>query len=248
MEWKTTTAFRQRMNSAFSHLKARTNALRQSVSQCIICNQCSPEYPNLCHYCYQQLHTFNLDKLAGNLLNWPAIDKLFKQRKFDRLICVTPYEWPLSHWLQQLKYQNRHDHVDLLSFILTEQFCLNQHFLPTIDITTAVPTHLSKWAKRGFNPAHIIAQKFALTTQLTYQPDMVAQSQAIGSQVGKSGKQRRLVKGRFELRRAYSIKGKHILLVDDVITTGTTVNEISRLLKNAGAASITILTLCISLD
>ncbi len=248
MEWKTTTTFRQNISSAVIQLKKSADILRQSVSQCLICHQCSPEHPRLCQCCYQQLSVFKLANLSGDLLHWPAIDKLFKQRKFDRLVSVTPYEWPLSHWLQQLKYQNRHDYVDLLSFLLAKQFSFNQHFLPAIDITTSVPTHLSKWTKRGFNPAHIIAQKFIQSSQLAYQPNLIIQRQAIGSQVGKSGKQRRLVKGRFELNSAYPVTGKHILLVDDVITTGTTVNEISRLLKKAGAASITVLTLCISLD
>lgn len=248
MEWKTRTAFRQSLSHTVNQLKQSANIFRQSVSQCIICHQSSPEHPSLCQFCYQQLNVFSLAQLSGDLLNWPSIDKLFKQRKFDRLICVTPYEWPLSHWLQQLKYQNRHDFADLLAFLVDEQFSLNQHFLPTIDIATSVPTHMSKWTKRSFNPAHIVAQKFAVMNKLAYQPSMLVQNQAIASQVGKSGKQRRLVKGRFELSSAYPATGKHILLVDDVITTGTTVNEISRLLKNAGASSITVVALCISLD
>ena len=223
--------------------------LVHECGQCIICNRSAPEHATLCAFCFANLPLFNMAKVEGDLLNWPALDQLFSKRYFDDLISVGPYTWPLSDWIHQFKYQRRHDFVSLLAFLLDHQWrqSLPHHNKP--DLVLSVPIHIAKWQLRSFNQAHLLAKEFVDNSPLHYQPSVIARTRSNTSQVGLTGaKRRRNIKGHFLISTPEKVVNQHVLLIDDVLTTGATVNEISRLLKIAGAKHVTVMTLCISLD
>ncbi len=223
--------------------------LIHECDQCIICNRSAPEHAKLCTFCFSNLPLFNMTKVEGDLLNWPALDQLFAKRHFDELISVSPYTWPLSDWIHQFKYQRRHDFVSLFAFLLEHQWqqSLSHQIKP--DLVLSVPINIAKWQFRSFNQAHLLAKRFSKNNPLKYMPDIIVRSGTNVSQVGLTGaKRRRNIKGHFVVSAPEKIANQHVLLIDDVITTGATLNEISRLLKIAGAKHITVMTLCISLD
>lgn len=178
------------------------------------------------------------------------MNNLFKKRHFDRLISVTPYAWPMSHWINQFKYQRRHDYASLLGFVLQYQWHrANEELYDCSDIVISVPTHQRKWQLRGFNQAHLLAEAFSKYHQISYQDNLLRRVKYEQAQVGQSGTQRRKsVAGNFALSDRDQIAGKKVLLIDDVITTGATINEISRLLKSNYVKNVTVLTLCVSID
>lgn len=223
--------------------------LRNHFDQCTICNCHRPKYPQLCSHCHTKLPRFELQKVDGDLLNWPAIDHLFTKRHFDKLVAVTPHIWPIAEWLNQFKYQKRHDLVILLAFIMQEQWRNASAWCQNPDIVLSVPLHISKWQSRGYNQAHLIASLFSQQSSLTYDDSVIVKAVKQNSQVGKTGSQRRKsLNGSFNLTQPKLIEGKRILLIDDVLTTGATCNEICRLLKAAGAKEIIVMTLTLSLD
>ncbi|GLX78717.1 competence protein F [Thalassotalea insulae] len=221
--------------------------LKLTTSCCELCQGTELIHPLLCLYCNEDLPRFQLSQCHYDLLNWPAVDKLFPKRNFDRLLALTPYLWPIDSLLKQLKYHNRFELADLLGFLLSQLWKKlpdNNLKIPILS----VPVHLTKWQNRGYNQAHLIAKSFAQYTELNYLPDALIRDKSLPSQVGQSGMQRRK-----NINQAFSLTDNkqkfppQLILLDDVITTGTTVNAICKLLKNRGVEKVTVLTVAFTL-
>jgi ComF family protein len=135
--------------------------------------------------------------------------------------------------IHHLKYFDRVSLAGPLGDILRE--CLaREHF--TGDLIIPVPLHRSRERQRGFNQAELIAARLGrpMSTRL------VRRRKNTPSQTGLTRNQRnRNLAAAFEVRE--EMKG-NVIVVDDVYTTGSTVNEISRALKRAGAARVEVLT------
>ncbi|MCP4984587.1 MAG: ComF family protein [Colwellia sp.] len=204
----------------------------------------------LCQHCVDDLPYFNQALIAGNLLNWPAVHRALPGIHFDQLFSLAPYRYPLDHWLAQLKYLGRFEVADLLSALLCAQWqgIVRDQVINPVDLVLSVPLHVKKWRTRGYNQAHLIAELFARYFMLPYDNKLLIRNRDNDSQMGKSGRQRRKnLANAFSLRSNIPNDIKHILLIDDVVTTGTTASEISKLLKKSGVKTVTLVTVCLSL-
>ena len=226
-----------------------------SLGQCDLCgNQIddttTEQQTLLCTACFNDLPLFKQQVTQGDLLNWPAINKALPNSYFDHLICLAPYLSPFNRWLPQLKYQGRFELAVVFANLLAQQW-KKQHLSrlnSPIDLVLSVPLHISKWQIRGYNQAHILAKPFSQLLQLPYDESGLIRTQNNTSQVGKTGKQRRdNLANAFTLAKKLPSNIKHIMLVDDVLTTGSTVNEISKMLKQAGVNKVTVVTVCLTL-
>lgn len=113
-----------------------------------------------------------------------------------------------------------------------------------IDCVMPVPLHVSRLRHRGFNQSLILAHRVAESFGLTLSYDNLIRIRPTRPQVNLSGEERlRNVKGAFSLRRPGDVEDRCILIVDDVFTTGATMNECASVLKRAGARSVIALTL-----
>lgn len=112
------------------------------------------------------------------------------------------------------------------------------------DIITPVPLHPKRLRARRFNQSALLAQEIAKTSGKTYQPDALLRTRYTTPQQGLSRKERdKNVHGAFAARHKEVLSGKTVLLVDDVYTSGATLNECARVLKAAGANIVTVLTI-----
>lgn len=213
--------------------------LGHSLSQALVCQSCVNDLPY-----------FNQSLISGNLLSWPAVHRALPNIHFEHLFALSPYIYPFNKWLAQIKYLGRFELANLFSTLLYAQWqasLINQVITP-IDIVLSVPLHIKKWQVRGYNQAHLIAKSFADELSLPYDENLVIRVKNNDSQMGKTGSQRRK-----NLANAFALQGKlashvkHVLLVDDVVTTGTTASEISKLLKQAGVETVTLVTVCLAL-
>jgi len=235
------------LNPAVSHCRAFMRRLQFALSECDLCQQHHLVHPLLCEYCQDDLAIFDYQNLHGDLLNWPAVNVLFPDRSFDRLLCIAPYIWPFDQWLKQLKYQHRFELADLLAYLLINLWQEQQSYHNEIAVIS-VPSHIKKWQRRGYNQAHLLAKKFAEHYNLPYFSDVILRKNDSGSQVGLTGKQRRK-----NLKKAYALTAKvdklpnEVILLDDVVTTGTTVNSICQLLKQKGVQRVTVLAVALTL-
>jgi ComF family protein len=236
---------------------------KAQLSCCDLCGNSCQSQAIICDFCLADLPLFDLKALHGNLLTWPAINKILPKRMFDQLVTVSPYQWPIDLWVRQLKYHGRFELVDLLSSLLFQQWnniVLNENeshegFIPP-RLLLSVPIHLKKWQSRGFNQAHLLAEDFAHKAKISYFPNALTRTNNNTSQAGQTGVTRRKnLHHAFELSTELLINNnnqkkhlpEHVMLLDDVVTTGSTCNEISRLLKANGVKKITVISLCLSL-
>jgi len=152
--------------------------------------------------------------------------------------------------LAQFKYLGRFEIAHLFSALLSAQWrALARNSMTTpVDLVLSVPLHVKKWQIRGYNQAHLIAKLFAKQLTLPYEPELLIRNKNNDSQMGKTGSQRRNnLANAFSLQQVLASNIKHIVLIDDVVTTGTTASEISKVLKQAGAETVTLVTVCLSL-
>jgi ComF family protein len=202
-----------------------------------ICSRCLaelPPLPPLCPRC--GLPASSQQLCCGRCLLHPPA--------WQALICVSDYRPPLSRWIHQLKFSR----VIALRVMLARLLLLSwldayrTRALPRPDLLLAVPLHQRRSWLRGYNQTDLLARPLAhwLGCQLS--------SGLVGQRPRKVQHQLSAVQRRSNLRGAFrldiAVHGRHIALIDDVVTTGSTAEEISRLLLAQGAASVQIWCLC----
>lgn len=108
-----------------------------------------------------------------------------------------------------------------------------------IEVITPVPLHWRKLRDRGFNQAAMLGKALAVELGKRYIGNVLTRPRPAQAQV-KLSRQERMnnIRGVFAMRKPAGIQGKHILLIDDVFTTGATLNECSRILLAGGAAEV----------
>lgn len=116
--------------------------------------------------------------------------------------------------------------------------------LTEADVLAPVPLHRSRLRRRGFNQSGLLAAALARRTGLAVDHDLLARARRTDSQAGKSATERAAnVAGAFRMRAPDRVRGARIVLIDDVFTTGATVNACAKVLKRAGAARVDAVTL-----
>ena len=118
------------------------------------------------------------------------------------------------------------------------------HFFDGIDVVTAVPLHRSKLAHRGYNQSEYLARGIADALNIPYVEALKA-VRPHSTQTHKGALERwQNIQGNYALKNdASHLSGKHILLVDDVITTGSTLTVCASLLKSIPGATVSLFTL-----
>jgi competence protein ComFC len=116
--------------------------------------------------------------------------------------------------------------------------------IPETDIVIPVPLHEKRLKKREFNQSALIARYLAESKGIKVVLNSLVKIRDTMPQVGLSSQERKKnIKGAFSVENNSFITGKDIVLVDDVVTTGATVRECSKVLKKAGARDIYVITL-----
>jgi len=107
------------------------------------------------------------------------------------------------------------------------------------ELLIPVPLHPSRLIKRRYNQAVLLARALAKITPAEFAPDILFRTKRTESQGGFNARARAdNVRGAFSVKNADQIKGRHIVLIDDVLTTGATLESCARRLKRAGAAQV----------
>jgi ComF family protein len=114
---------------------------------------------------------------------------------------------------------------------------------PGAVIVIPVPLHPRRERERGFNQSRLLADRVARAWKVPARADVLARTSDTRPQAELSAEARRAnVKGAFALRRPAAVRDRHVVLVDDILTTGSTASACARCLLDGGAASVGILT------
>ena len=169
-------------------------------------------------------------------------------KKFRIARAPMVYEKIFTEVIHSYKYKGKIQLARPLAELLLTAF---RHFWgrDSIDVIIPVPLHLKRFRKRGFNQAYLLLQKWQSMANFDInafqvERDILVRTSPTAPQTGLGRKERAAnIKDAFDLVDEAKIIDKRVLLVDDVYTTGATVNECARLLTARGAKYVDVLSL-----
>ncbi len=199
------------------------------------CYQCLSQLPQLeapfCQQCCLPLDIEQQSTYCGECLT--------TKRHFDRIITAFVYKAPIDYLINALKHQRNLNGYRQLSRQLAT--IVNQHH-QSVDCLIPVPLHCKKQFHRGYNQASLISKILSQELHIQLNDSAVKRVKPTQSQQSMSRKQRmQQLANCFEVTE--SLHNKKVALVDDVVTTASTVDNIAKVLKQAGAESVEVYAL-----
>jgi len=198
-----------------------------------LCQGCEMDLPRndlCCELCAEPLQSDRDELVCGACLRHPP--------RFDRCFAPYRYAYPLDHMVRALKYGSAVAHGRVLadvfvrSILSVEREAWPQCLLP-------VPLGRARFIKRGYNQALELAMHLARELAIPLHADVLVRARDTREQAGLDRKaRRRNLRNAFALARP--LTSRHVAVIDDVVTTGSTANEIARVLKRAGAERVEV--------
>lgn len=209
------------------------------------CSGCGIDVINkglvLCPHCIARLPITNF----GCKEHTP-VEKVFRGRL--PFVFATSFLYFTKHsvtqrLLHQLKYRGRKEVGLMMGRMMAEAGWFRDAPEP-VDVLVPLPLHKSRERRRGYNQAAAICEGIAAETKIEIVTDAVTRTSFTSTQTQKNRMQRWMnMSGRFELRKDELIRNRHVLLVDDVITTGATLEACGLLLLQAPGVRLSIASL-----
>ena len=199
-------------------------------------------YPPVCGFC-KEINKNNLCRNCEQLLKKYEIATINKiqNKNFEYIINMLKYEGIVRNEIINYKFnENSYLYATFAKIILkNKKIC---SFLQNYDIIIPVPMYKTKRLKRGYNQSELIAKLLAKDIGLECPKNSLIKIKdtKVQSLLNKTERYKN-IKNAFLANT--NVNNKKIVLFDDIYTTGNTVNECSRVLKNAGAQEILVLTL-----
>jgi ComF family protein len=158
---------------------------------------------------------------------------------FDAAFAYGEYDGALRKLIHEFKYSGLPQLASKLGPLMSAAMPREQRF----DLIVPMPLHWRKRLERGFNQSELLAKVLSKRTGIPV-VNALRRRKSTPPQAGLTRAQRRLnVAGAFEADQRERIDGRHVLLIDDVLTTGATASACAAVLKRAGARRVTLLTL-----
>lgn len=204
--------------------------------RCTVCGDAGPE--GICAPCRDEL-PWNALQCPGCALPQAASVRcracLKRPRAFDSAWSAFVHLPPVQRGIAGIKYQARFDQARLLGELMAEGLAARDEPLPALLVP--VPLHRRRLYRRGYNQAVELARALHRRLGIAVDPAAAHCLRATSDQIGQRAvDRRRNLKGAFAFTR--DLRGLHVALLDDVMTTGSTLEELARAARAAGAARI----------
>lgn len=218
-------------------LNSCRNYVQRAVAQpCLLCGSRS-HVGLLCRACADDLPRLPADRcpvcaeptpgglVCGACLKHPPA--------FDRTVAVYRYAFPLDVLIQRLKYADQ----TIIAAWLAERFAQSIGPDDRPDLIVPMPLHPRRLSERGYNQAALLGKHLADRLSVRFDPHACRRVRDTPPQVELPYKARRKnIRGAFE--STADLSGRRVALVDDVMTTGASLNELAGVLKRAGAVEV----------
>jgi ComF family protein len=168
---------------------------------------------------------------------------MMRRKYFTMARALGAFEGSLQVAIHRWKYEGKTHLTPFFAEWMAEG--LNRYWEPhSLDFLIPVPLHAQRLRERGFNQALLLAKELSRRTAIPYFKTILKKKKSTLPQVNLSGVEREKgLRGAFQVVEKEELLGKSVLLVDDVYTTGATVNECSKVLVKGGARKVGVLTL-----
>ena len=211
-------------------------------------------FPRHCYVCGEVLSREEKDLCLDCLYKLPKIEEIHLEEiekvfwgKFD-VISATSYiyyrkESPYNNLLHKMKYGN-HPQVGRRMAMMAAENLIETGFFDGIDAIVPLPLSKKKKRQRGYNQCDYIAEGLSLKSGIPVIKDCVVRNKSNETQTHKNRDERwKNVEGIFSLTNPEQIEGKHILLVDDILTTGATLTNCAIAMQEKSNCKISVFTL-----
>ena len=199
--------------------------------RCPVCKEIVNERYQLCQSCAEKILRLDFS---------PEVPLPIK-----KVLRVARYREGLQPLLHKLKFDNNLNVLPALKKILDDVSSREEmlNFLDGIDLAVPVPLHAERFKERGFNQTEKIFENFLAKKNIPLKKILIRR--VATPKLYKFGKAERqkILRGVFAAKEIIDLRGKKILIVDDIFTTGTTVSECAKVLKQLGAEKIFVLAL-----
>jgi ComF family protein len=196
----------------------------------LICIKCIVELPRT------NSHIQEIESISNRFWGKVEVEKTITYLRFSKKSKV-------QKLLHALKYKNKSELGVLLGKLYgteLKQISIEEN----IDVLIAVPLHPTKYLQRGYNQADSIAEGLSIVLNIKHETEAVKRVIHTNTQTKKSRYERfQNVENIFEIVDTEKIKDKRIAIIDDVLTTGSTIESLSICLLNAGCKSISVITI-----
>lgn len=212
-------------------------------SRQILCDEC---YDKICFItgvkCYRCGCPLSTDESDEKLLCGSCLEK---RPVYDQARSAFIYDSFSRNAILRLKYSDR---TDLRRFFVHFMLKAGYELFDKTDIITPIPLHWRRKLKRKYNQADILGELLAKKLGKPYHSYLLKRKRNTIAQEHKTAKDRlQNVKGAFQINKPDLVKGKTILIIDDVLTTGATVNACAKELKKSGAKTVYVLTIAMAI-
>ena len=202
-------------------------------------------YPNVCGICDKTSKEELCKKCEIELKNIAKIKiDNYKNKNFTKHLYIFKYEGIIKERLINFKFNEKpYIYKAFVNFIIkNKKIC---RFLKSYDIIIPVPIHYNRKVTRGYNQSALIAKQIAkFLNNIKYEDKVLLKKVNNKPQSTKNKEERKNnVIGVYYTKDEYKICNKKILLLDDIYTTGNTVNECCKMLKKAGAKEVDVITI-----
>ena len=220
---------------------------------CVYCHEPVASHGVLCADCWRKIEFITpplCDRLGlplyyGDATEEPLISAVALRNPpiFRRARAAARFSGVMRHLIHGFKYADRHEALGLLTGLMQGA---GAELLKDADLLVPVPLHRRRLFKRRYNQAALLARKLSALGGVPVNYTVLRRTRSTPSQVGLPEHERRdNVAGAFTVppREAVELRGRIVLLIDDVITTGSTLNACARTLLDAGAVNVDCLAI-----
>lgn len=218
--------------------------------RCAGCRKILKDGDGLCPDCWKDLYFLERPycECLGIPFAYDLGDKMLCAQaisdppSFDRARAAVAFGPVAQQIVHNLKYRDR---LDLASLMAAFMMRAGGDLLKTDPLLVAVPLHRNRLLRRRFNQSDILVRRLAEKTRLNHEPHLLLRTRKTRQQVGLDiGARKKNVRRAFSVSDHFKerLRGRSVVLVDDVLTTGATVEACSKVLKRAGASSVDVLT------
>jgi len=218
-------------------------------SRCLLCEKPLHDMSPLCPECFEELK-FGTEKrcvkcgqvMSSSLVDPSCADCRNRHYPYHEIRILGTYAGSLQKLVQGLKFRERHSVSAVLADCLV-RFVDPSYFL--VDCMVPVPLHRSRLKERGYNQSRLVLDRIGRYLRVPVLADALVRHKNTKPQSRLRAEERREnVRDAFRPgRQAKLMSGKKILLFDDVMTTGNTLNEACETLKKCGPSSVKILAI-----